>query len=79
MKTIYVYTGDHRSYGSSPDLWDGQTIPAEVADDFVGGAMTYNPATGKWVKDAVILPTVEETNRYQQDQLQQEAAKVTEN
>lgn len=48
---IYVSTDDYRSYGFSPDLWGGQVIAVEVADDFSGGAKTFNPETGEWVAD----------------------------
>lgn len=51
MKIIYVYTGDYRSYGSSPDLWEGNTIPVEVPDNFQGGAKQYNPETMAWASD----------------------------
>lgn len=51
MKIIYVYTGDYRSYGSSPDLWEGNTIPVEVPDDFQGGAKQYDPETMVWTND----------------------------
>ena len=48
---IHVYTGDLRSFGNSPELWGGETIPVEVPDDFQGGAKTYNPDADEWVDD----------------------------
>ena len=53
MKTIYVWTGDYRSFGYSPDLWSGATIPVEVPDDFSGGNKTYDPKTGIWTTDPI--------------------------
>ncbi|ADO48139.1 tail fiber assembly protein [[Enterobacter] lignolyticus] len=60
MKTIYVWTGDFRSYGDSADLWGGSTIPVQVTDDFVGGAKTYYPETNIWVDDPPYVMTHED-------------------
>ena len=60
MKTIYVWTGDYRSFGLSPDLWSGNTIGVEVVDDFSGGGKTYDPASGAWTPDPPYEPTAED-------------------
>lgn len=57
---IYVWKVDYRSYGHSQDLWDGNVIPVEVPDDFIGGAMTYNRFTGEFVPDAPYVRTAQD-------------------
>lgn len=48
---IYVNKADYRSFGSSPELWGGDTLEVEVPDDFQGGAKTYDPDSKTWVDD----------------------------
>lgn len=48
---IYVNKADYRSFGSSPELWGGDTLEVEVPDDFQGGAKTYDPDSQTWVDD----------------------------
>ncbi|NKG30434.1 tail fiber assembly protein [Erwinia rhapontici] len=48
---IYVSTHDYRSYGFSPDLWEGAVIPVEVPEEFSGGNMTYDPGADTWIVD----------------------------
>lgn len=63
MRTIYVHTGDYRSYGSSPEIWGGNVIPVEVADDFSGGGKTYDPDSGRWIPDPPYVRTHEDDVR----------------
>ncbi|AMO48901.1 Caudovirales tail fiber assembly protein [Enterobacter sp. FY-07] len=51
---IYVYKGDYRSFGFSPELWNGEVIEVEVTDDFQGGGKQYIPESGEWITDAVL-------------------------
>ncbi|WP_347003923.1 tail fiber assembly protein [Enterobacter roggenkampii] len=73
MKTIYVYAGDYRSWGTSPDLWGGNTLLVEVPDDFQGGGKTYNPETKEWADDVIIPPTALEVAEQQRNQFISEA------
>lgn len=57
---VYVWTGDYRSYGSSQDLWGGNTIEVEVPDDFIGGGKTYDPVAKVWITDPPHVPTHED-------------------
>lgn len=66
---IYVFTGDYRSFGNSPDLWGGETIPVEVADNFQGGAKTYKPDTGEWIDDPELPVDFVINNKSVRDQL----------
>lgn len=60
---IYVWKGDYRSYGFSPELWGGNVISVEVPDNFSGGNKTYNPETGNWITDQPYVPTHEDRVR----------------
>lgn len=50
---IFVWKGDYRSYGFTPDLWNGDVLEVEVPDSFSGGNKTYNPETGEWITDPI--------------------------
>ena len=54
---IYVWKGDNRSYGFSPELWGGDTVMVEVDSDFVGGLATYDSESEKWIPDAPYIST----------------------
>ena len=60
---IYVWKGDYRSYGFSPDVWGGDVLPLEVPDGFSGGNKTYIPATGEWITDPPYVRTHEDDVR----------------
>ncbi|MDW3780571.1 tail fiber assembly protein [Kluyvera cryocrescens] len=60
---IYVWKGDSRSYGSSPDVWGGNVLPVAVPDNFSGGNKTYNPETGEWIIDPPYVRTHEDDVR----------------
>lgn len=68
---IYVWKGDYRSYGFSPDVWGGNVIPVEVPDNFSGGNKTYNPETGEWITDLPYVPTHEDHVREAENMRQQ--------
>ena len=54
---IYVWKGDHRSYGFSPELWGGDTVMVEVDGNFVGGLATYDSESEEWIPDAPYIRT----------------------
>ena len=60
---IYVWKGDYRSYGSSPDAWGGNVISVEVPENFSGGNKTYIPDTGEWITDLQYVRTHEDDVR----------------
>ena len=60
---IYIWKGDYRSYGFSPDVWGGNVLPVEVPDGFSGGNKTYIPATGEWITDPPYVRTHEDDVR----------------
>lgn len=68
---IYVNKNDLRSYGSSPEMWGGNTLKVEVPNDFTGGAKTYDPINKIWFDDQPYEETEEDKmNGYEADRKQ---------
>ncbi|NNS06208.1 tail fiber assembly protein [Erwinia sp. JH02] len=70
---IYVSTEDHRSYGFSSELWNGNVIKVIVPEDFSGGNKTYDPNTGIWTSDPIPDRDYIEEAQGQKDQLYDDA------
>ena len=60
---IYLWKGDNRSYGFSPEVWRGNVLQVEVPESFSGGNKTYNPETGEWITDPSYVRTHEDDVR----------------
>jgi hypothetical protein len=60
---IYLWKGDNRSYGFSPEVWSGNVLQVEVPESFSGGNKTYNAETGEWITDPPYLRTHEDDVR----------------
>lgn len=57
MKTIYMSQKNNRSWSTTPEAFEGLTYPVVVPDNFMGGAMTYDRFTGKFIPDPVYVRT----------------------